>query len=386
MQVDWGGVLSINQKEKVHVSTKSKLWSDICKPRNTREVFGNDDAKKVVDHWFNQKQLGEESKNCLFVFGPSGTGKSSFVELCAREHGFDAVITHADMQRTPQKMEIILREVAIRGGMLVLDDFEAFLKETSSMKMLLRLAKDVSSGLMLIVICNGVDKSFQLLRDVSDTAEFHPLHNNDMHRILNRLATRVAEFCYVPPMDCYLIAHGSTGSTGNASQTLHQMQLMYTGTKKPGTKRKKRLQAVDAVSRRDTVSKLTTFRNASIENFTHDDDLLNTLFGMNRDFLEDLGENLHMNYLEYFHNGSLGTLSAMSECIDNLSLADTGRPEFHEDCLYDTENVNSWVEDGKNYVIRLCGGIKKLSGFQRNHVHLKKKKQNNIRRLQVDYK
>ena len=382
MQVNWGGVLSINQKKKAQESKQYMLWSDISKPRTTREVYGNDVAKKVVGHWFDQKQLGEVAKNCLFVSGPSGTGKSSYVELCAKEHGFDPVTTYADTQRTPQKMENILREVAIRGGMLVLDDFETFLTETSSMKMLLRLAKDVSSGLTLIVICNIVDKSFHVLKDVSVTAEFHSLSNTDMYKILNRMSNRVADFCYVPPMACYLIAHGSTG---NALQTLQQMQLMYTGTKEParGKKRKKRLQAVDVATKGDTTSKLL-FKNASIDKFVHDETLLDTMFGMNRDLLEDLGKSLHSDYLEYFHNGSLETLSAMSECIENLSIADTGKPELHEDCLYDTENINSWVEDGKNYAIRLCGGIKMLSGFHRNDVRAQRKNTKHI--LFVDYK
>lgn len=377
MQVNWNGVLTIKNKERKEIRKNHMLWYEICKPRSSAEIFGNDEAKSIIRHWFASKQLGDKTSNCLFVYGPSGIGKSSFVELCSREHGFDAVITHADRQRTPQKLEAIFREAEIRGGMLIMDDFESFIRESSSIKNLVRMSKDCSRNLMMVIVCNCLDRSFQILKDCSKYVEFEPLGKDDMYRVLSRLSNRVNDFCYIPPMVCYFIAHGSTG---NATQTLSQMQLMYTGTKEPKKRKRKKtkqLQSIDVVSKRDTHSKMamTTYRNASIDNFMNDETLLQTLANMNKDFLEDLGNNLHGEYVKYFHNGSADTLLAMSNCIDCMSFSDLMKPESHEDSLYDTENTSLWSEDSKNCVIGLCRGVKILAGrVISNDVRRKRKK------------
>lgn len=364
MLVDWGGALKITNKERVQIPRQHMLWTDICKPTKSNQIYGNRESKEIIRNWFTLKQLGNKKNKCLFVSGPSGTGKSSFVQLCAKEHGFDPVISYADKARTPQKMDSIFCEVEIRGGMLILDDFEAFLKETASIKTLVRMSKDESCRINVVVICNSVDDAFRNLKDHSTHAEFKHLGSNDMYKIVSKLTCRVEDFCYIPPLASYFIAHSSTG---NALQTICQLQYLYTGTKKPPPKkrkRSKRLQAIDTVSKRDNTNRMivTTYKNTSVDKFINDKELLNTMVDMNKDFLQDLGTNLHRDYLKYFHNGSLDSLAGMSDCIDCMSSADIMRPEQHEDKLYETENVKMWTDDSKNYIVGVCRGIKKLIG------------------------
>lgn len=385
MIVDWGGALKIKDKKRIQVPRESMLWTDICKPTKSNQIYGNREPKDTIRNWFIKKQLGDKTENCLFVSGPSGTGKSSFIQLCAEEHGFDPVVSYADKARTAQKMDAVFCEVDIRGGMLILDDFEAFLKETSSIKALLKMLKDKSCEISVVVICNSTDNAFQNLKDYSVYAEFKPLESNDMYRIVSRLSSRVSDFCYIPPLASYFIAHSSTG---NALQTISQLQYLYIGTKQPPKKRKRKtkgLQPIDTVSKRDETNKMivSTFRNSSVEKFIDDKDVLNTMIDLNRDFLEDLGRNLHRDYPKYFHNGSQETLSEMSSCIDCLSSGDIMRPEQHEDRLYDTENVKLWADDSKNYVVGVCRGIKKLVGRRINTTMPSRK--NKKRMVFVDY-
>ena len=186
-------------------------------------------------------------------------------------------------------------------------------------------------------------------------------------------------------MACYFIAHGSTG---NASQALVQMQIMYTGTKKPKKKRKrcKGLHPIDPDSKRDSTKKMmmTTYRNASMDKFIGEENLLNIVGEMNKDFIEDLGDNLHREYLEYFHNGSLESLAGLSRCMDSMSLSDIKRPELHEDRLYETENSNMWANDSKNFIIGICNGIRSLDGKTISNIPICRKKKKKI--SFVDYK
>lgn len=385
--MSWGGTVIIKNKSRTLVDPKYQLWTDIIKPVTRKDLVGNSSSISYINDWFIERQCEKRKMNeCLFIKGSSGTGKSSTVRVISGINGFTCVYTYADIQRTPQCMESLFREVSIFGdsGVLVLDDAESFLKETSIMRHLVKMFKRDASitgnRVIVVVICNEVDSSFSSLQDVSSVVEFNPLVSQDIYKLFRRVSSKVSGFCYIPPMDAYMIA---SSCTGNATQAINQLQLLYQGTieyKKKNGKRKRKLCRVD---RRDDSLKMwvSTYKNSSVDCFVKDQDLMESMVNMNRYFLDNLGVNLHKEYLKYYHNSSMETMVSISTCIDNMSLADINRPEDHEDRLYNGENAQRWSEDDLGYVIGIHNGLRCLIGKNQGAISNKKQR----RRVKFSY-
>lgn len=356
--------MQVKLKHSNVADPRSHLWTDVVCPLITRRetMEGNRDAIQGIREWLVTKKSGH-----LFVHGPSGVGKTTAIRLLSEECGFKTVHTFADVQRTPQKLDSLLSEVSmVEGGILILDDFEAFLRETSSIKYLSKMIRGSSNSTRLVMVCNEVDSTFLSLSRVSTCVEFKPLDSDNISNIISTVSSKTRGVCHIPPMDAYFLA---SHTSGNASQIVNQLQFVYAWTvpPKPVGKRKRntrntrgpdqnKLQRLDPKSKKDSSSKMffTVYRSSSIEGFLKDDRLLESMENMNRDFLEMLGKNLHVEIPKYFHHHDDETpesAHAISDCLENLSLSDSCRPEVYEDGMYDTENSEKWVDDDMNFVV-----------------------------------
>lgn len=390
MSIDWGNTLVIKNKKRPEINNKYKLWTELVAPKCSSEIVGNEDAKLKINNWFLERQCDPDKESaCLLVHGPSGVGKSTTVDILAKRNGFNVIHTYADIQRTPQRMDALFREVSIIGdsGVLVLDDAESFIKETSVMRPLAKIFRDskkniknkTKTRLNVVLICNEIDASFKVIRDVSETVEFEPLVYNNIYSLFRKISSKVSKFCYLPPMASYVIA---TQTIGNATQAINQLQLMYQGTPFPAEYRKRRKlsknknKALDSSSRKDNALHMwsSTYRQSSIECFVNDENLLESMTNMNMDFLNNLGKNLFTEYILYYHNSTLETMNSIYKCIDCMSSADIKRPENHEDRLYASENSERWAEDDMNYLIGIHNGIHNLMGKKKDKWSTKKTK------------
>ena len=124
------------------------------------------------------------------MHGESGTGKSTAVSIIAKRFGFEAVATYADQSRTPARLEGVVREAGVHGsrGVVVLDDFEIFLSETTSLRVLSKLLRQLlgtggqgqghgninnsSRRCLFIIISNSKHKLFGALQDISTIVRF----------------------------------------------------------------------------------------------------------------------------------------------------------------------------------------------------------------------
>ena len=379
-QVDWGGSVSIKKIERRKPELHHLPWIELCKPTTSREIRGNRRCIDFINDWFNELQCtetGELRSPCLFVHGPSGVWKSTAVVLCGSEHGFDVVHTHSDVPRTPQKLDAVLRQVVGLGegrGVLLLDEFESFIKETTSLKWLSRLVQ--SAMCPVVVVSNAVDKCFHPIRDVSTVVEFGPYSTADMYATLLRLSSKVSGFCHLPPMDCYFI---STMCSGNVCQTVNQIQMLYYGCPVLTAKKKKRkLAKVQGKCMQDSSMKMwsNSHRATSVDCFVNrDSDLLESVAEMNREFVTGLGVNLVREYPLFFHNGTVSTLGVIASCADNMSAANCGLgSEFQEqDRLYESENSAQWSEDNINFIGRVTAALHLLRDRKKNPVERRKK-------------
>ena len=383
MQVNWAGDFSVTKKPREQPQDCHLSWVKLCKPKSSARIRANRPAVEAICAWFNKLQCSENSvdapnisDHCLLVHGPSGVWKSSAVSLCGSEHGFNVVHTNSDVQRTPQRLDAVMREVGMSDGrgVLVLDEFESFIKETSSLKWLSKLLRS-KHRVPVVIVCNAVDKCFHHIREVSTIVEFQPYTTDEMYASLLRLSHRVRMFCHLPPMDCYFIAGMCSG---NLCQTVNQLQMLYLGSKPLKSRgKRRRLARVRPKCMQDSTVKMWSIshRATSVDCFVQDPGFLKSAAGMNREFLFGLGENLAREYPWYFHNGSTSTLEVVVACVENLSAADVGLGslERNEDRLYDTQNSDQWAGDNINFVGNVCACLRLLQRRKKHNVALVRK-------------
>lgn len=387
MPVDWGSSLVFKAGPRDEPEAQSQLWSELCRPCNTGQLEGNAAAIAEMKAWFDDRLGVASGDACLVVKGPSGVGKSTAVALCAEERGFHVEHTYANVSRTPQKMESILRKLTMysQRSVLVLDDFESFIAETTSMRDIVKFARAALRGesdgqshnqtvaQTMVIVCNGMDKTFEPIFGVSTVIEFDLAEPSQVQRVLQRVARRVSSFCYVPPMDIFFIAHGSTG---DIQHTINQMHFSHS-TKRRGKSHGKRLllrSGIDSAFRNWS----TTHRSTSLDCFSKTkDSVIDSIWSMSRGFHMDVRDHLHRDYPLYFHNSTCTTLDSMWKVAEEVSACDTSGPD-EEDALYDTENSELWGRDNTSAVAHISTGIWLTHGRRRGDASSKKRKRKKV--------
>ena len=374
VQVDWGGAIQVKKKNTEEPEARFLSWVQFCKPKKSNDIKGNRAQIETINEWYTNVQCDMTEKKCLFVHGPSGVWKSTAVILCAKEHGYHVVHTQSDAQRTPQKLDSFLRKLDPVGseGILVLDELESFIKETTSLRWLVKLLKSPRKTLV-VTICNAVDKCFQQIRDMSLVVEFYPYSQTEMYTTLLLLSQRVSGFCHLPSMDCYFVANMAMG---DMCQTVNQLQILYYGSKPLEKKKKKRKKTTNGTFEKNQDSSVkmwsSSHKATSVDCFLKDEFLLDSVSGMNQDFMTNLSENLARDYILYFHNGNVSTLDALSTLSDAISSSDCNVPEIDEDRLYETENAERLSDDNINSIGCICRSLCILKGREKNNSCLKR--------------
>ncbi len=380
--VSWNSAIQIRKRpQREHVNDRSKLWSQIICPATHHELVGNAEAVRATEEWFRAASTNEDASSCLFVHGESGTGKSTTIATIAKTFGFEAVTTYAEQSRTPARLEGVVREAGVHGsrGVVVLDDFEIFLSETTSLRVLSKLLRKLLGGggggnnngsrCLFIIISNSKHKLFGALQDVSTIVRFERLQQRDLNQIFTRLAVRVRHHSYVPPMAAYL---SSISSSGTITQGVQQLQLLYSGHKANDTiyrtKRKKLCTGSSGIARnnRDCISYLWSdiytdkiLHHMMSDNF-QSERVLDRLGEFERGRLDVVGSQLHEEYAKRM--ASMGQLRDVAEAI---SMSDTNRMEVHPDSLYDGENRRSWSANDILYLSFVAYAVVAVKGQQR---------------------
>ena len=393
--VDWNAAMHIVRKKPQRRNTRpsDRLWSEIVNPANYEELVGNEEAIRSIADWFGQAALNLHASSCLFVHGESGTGKSTAVSIIAKKFNFEAVTTYADQSRTPARLEGVVREAGVHGsrGVIVLEDFEIFLSETTSLRVLSKLLRQLlsSSGdtnrmglrsrCLFIIISNAKHKLFGSLQDISTIVRFERLQQREIYKIYNRLATRVRDHSYVPPMASYL---SSISSSGTITQGVQQLQLLYGGDSamdkmnvdRPRSmrNRKKRKMVTDSNMSLGSGNKSDCISYLWSDIYTHKilellvDDrfqrgrVLDRLIGFERGRLDAVGCQLHDEYARRMT--SMTQLRSVAECI---SMSDINRMEVHQDALYDGENSEAWSANEICYVSFMARAVAAIKGEKR---------------------
>lgn len=401
--VSWNSAIQIKKRcHRPTVREPDKLWCEIVRPARYEDLIGNEKAIRETEDWFRLASSNPRASSCLFVHGESGTGKSTAVSMVAKKFNFEPVTTYADQSRTPARLEGVVREAGIHGnrGVVVLDDFEIFLSETTSLRVLSKLLRQLlgvgngngnhgnngnRSRCLFVIISNSKHKFFGSLQDISTTVGFERLEQREMYKIFNRLAARVSRHAYVPPMASYL---SSISSSGTITQGVQQLQLMYAGTEMPTLdhrpkkkqkqkqKQKKEKQKhtnqtslalnQSVKNRRDCVSYLWSdiYTDKILEMLVDDKfqrgRVVDRLVGFEKGRLDAVGAQLHDEYAR-----RMMSMERLRDVAEDLSMSDCHRAELHEDALYDGENRQSWSANDISYIAYVARGVVAIKGQPR---------------------
>lgn len=385
--VDWNSAIQIRKKSSPDdVVTADTLWCKVASPVCHKELVGNEKAMQQIDNWFLQALYKPETSACLFVHGESGTGKSTTISMIAQKYNFEAVVTYADRSRTPARLECVVREAGLHGtrGVVVLDDFEIFLEETTSLRVLSKLLRQLLSAgdtndarprCLFIIISNSTHKHFGSIQDISTIIHFERLHQRDINKVFNRLAWRVRHHSYVPPLAPYL---SSISSSGTITQGVQQLQLLYAGNtpsdfvRRPS--RKKQKVEGHTTNKRDCISYLWSdiytdkILEHMIDNKFHGGNVFDRLSSFERGRLNMVGDQLHDEYAR-----RVASVEQLRDVAESISMSDTNRLEFHDDALYDGENSDSWSVNDISFVSFVAGGVIAIKGQRRRNRSWSKK-------------
>ena len=402
--VSWNSAIQIRKRRphQEYVRPEDKLWYETASPVCYKELVGNEKATQATENWFREASENTGVSACLFVHGESGTGKSTVISMIAKKFDFVTVTTYADRSRTPARLEGVVREAGVHGsrGVVVLDDFEIFLSETTSLRVLSKLLRQLlvtkdngdkatenisCSRCLFIIISNSKHKLFGSLQDISTVVHFERLEQSEINKINNRLAARVRGHSYVPPMAAYL---SSIASSGTITQGVQQLQLLYAGntTDAPGHRprsnkrhrqdaedspqkqkhKQKQKQKQSTRNNRDCISYLWSdvYTDKILHHLVDDrfqkERVVDRLIGFERGRLDSVGAQLHDEYAR-----RVTSMRHLRDVAEHISMSDTNRIEVHEDALYDGENRDTWSANDISYVSSVAHGVVAIKGRAR---------------------
>ena len=79
------------------------MWVDKYRPKTLDEYFSNPQIIAQINNWItNFKAKKEGSKNCLFLYGPPGCGKTTIANIILKKYNYDVLEFNASDVRTPK--------------------------------------------------------------------------------------------------------------------------------------------------------------------------------------------------------------------------------------------------------------------------------------------
>ncbi len=168
-------------------------WIKKYSPKSSTEIIGQNSAiekiKSFIDLPINNK--------ALFLFGPSGTGKTSAVHAISKELDLELVELNASDSRNKNSIESLLKDAVsqqslfFKSKIILIDEVDG-VSGKKDRGAITALKKIVSSTKFPIIFTANdvyIDK-LKDLRKISIVTEFVPINHNDVYEHLKNLCSK----------------------------------------------------------------------------------------------------------------------------------------------------------------------------------------------------
>ena len=234
------------------------MWSEKYRPQNFLDLVGNEDSRKLFIDWFSNWKKGVKP---ILLVGPSGTGKTTMVNIAAKEFGYDLISLNASDVRNKKNIQEILTPVL--GNQTVLGTPMIFVDEVDGVhgrgdyggaEAIIKILKEPTVPIVLAANSSTSDK-MKNIKKVVKVIEIKPLPPRLLRLYLNKIL--IHEDAKLSPGSLIKLVSEARGDLRSMINTL---QALITGFNPPTEKSFESLdieEGINAFYKANTVDELS---------------------------------------------------------------------------------------------------------------------------------
>ncbi len=207
-----------------------KMLVDKYKPRIVRDIVGQDDCASQVSAWLGAWKPGAKA---LFLYGPSGTGKTSLVQAIAAEKKLELIELNASDYRTAEQIESIIGQASKqqslfgRRKLMLIDEVDGITgDDRGAVASITKIIKE--SKFPVVLTANDAwDLRLRNLHTVSELVKFKKVAWTSISKKLGEIALN--EKIKIAPETLKEISIKSSGDMRSAINDLETAAMKKTG-------------------------------------------------------------------------------------------------------------------------------------------------------------
>lgn len=167
------------------------MFADKYKPKSARDIVGQEECVRQVGAWLGAWKPGAKA---LFLYGPSGTGKTSLVEAIAAEKKLELIELNASDYRTAEQIEGVIGQASKqqslfgRGKLMLIDEVDGITgDDRGAVASITKIIKE--SRFPVILTANDAwDIRLRNLHAVAELVKFKKVAWNSISKRLGEIA------------------------------------------------------------------------------------------------------------------------------------------------------------------------------------------------------
>ncbi len=167
---------------------KNQIWIKKYLPKNLNEFIGQTKQIEKIKRLFKLDKA-------ILIYGPKGTGKTSFVYAYANEFNYEILEINASNSRNKKTIEPLLnsainqQSLFFRKKIILIDEIDNLSnKDRGLISVIKKIIK--SSKHKIIIIANEVTDKIKDLKKISATVEFNKLNTEEIYKKLENICKK----------------------------------------------------------------------------------------------------------------------------------------------------------------------------------------------------
>jgi replication factor C large subunit len=172
------------------------MWTEKYRPKTIAEVIGNEEAKAKFLRWLKKWKPGDKA---TLLYGPPGVGKTTLVQVTAREFNYDLVEMNASDTRTEEKVMRVAGSATnqaslqtffavSRGSMLLLDEVDGIYgrEDQGGVGAISQIIKEAKTPIILVAN-DPSDLKLRPLRELCSMIRFYEIRPPVLMALLQKI-------------------------------------------------------------------------------------------------------------------------------------------------------------------------------------------------------